>query len=119
MTNTIAKPIITDMWAEIEVQALGIDVPKWIDQDIMAYDVAAIVQGGCASGAYMPAVIYFTAGNIMAKHGDTVLDYLDSYLGELPTIPDGSSWSGIAVFYLSCAVECWAVGTSDQIEEMI
>ena len=41
-----------------EIDGLDIDVPGWIDQDITPADVAAIVQGGCASGAYMPAVTY-------------------------------------------------------------
>ena len=36
---------------ETKVNALGIEVPEWIDQDITTYDVVAIVAGGCASGA--------------------------------------------------------------------
>jgi hypothetical protein len=40
-------------------------VPDWVQSDISPYDVAAIVQGGCASGAYMPAVTYYTARNTM------------------------------------------------------
>ena len=40
---------ITDLDVDIEV-------PGWIEQDISPQDVAAIVQGGCESGAYMPAV---------------------------------------------------------------
>ena len=42
------------------ISALDVDIeiPRWIEQDISPQDVAAIVQGGCESGAYMPAVTY-------------------------------------------------------------
>jgi len=33
-------------------------IPQWIEQDITPSTVAAILQGGCESGAYMPAVTY-------------------------------------------------------------
>jgi hypothetical protein len=89
---------------------INITIPAWIEQDISPYDIAAICQGGCASGAYMPAVTYFEAKATMAKHGDEVLQYIEDALGELPQPPADSSWSGIAVFYLSVAVELWAGG---------
>ena len=84
------------------------DIPAWIDQDITPADVAAIMQGGCASGAYMPAVTYHTARQVMAEHGDDVLDYIEAELGEIPAPAPGTSWSGIACHYLSMAVELWA-----------
>jgi hypothetical protein len=90
----------------------GVEVPAWIEQDISPYDVAAIVQGGCASGAYMPAVTYATAQEIMNEHGDDVLDYINDVDPGLLVIPgdviEGTSWAGIAVYYLSVAVELWA-----------
>ena len=99
------------------VKSLGIDVPAWIDQDITATDVESIVQGGCESGAYMPAVTYHIANKTMSEHGDDVLEYIENVLGELPSIT-GESWSGIAVKFLSCAVELWASSALDEIEEM-
>ena len=88
----------------------NIDAPAWIDwrQDISPSTIAAIVQGGCASGAYMPAVTYHDAAQTMARHGDDVLQYIEDAYGELPQPDRSESWSGIAVFYLSCAVEIWA-----------
>ena len=68
--------------------------------------IAAINQGGCASGAFMPAVIYSDALDCMNKHGDEVMDYLFFELGEIPK-PNSESWSGMAVFYVSAAVELW------------
>ncbi len=97
----------------------GIEVPEWIDQDITCYKIAAIMQGGCASGAYMPAVTYHTAARMMAEHGDDVLKYIENELGELPTPPSGTSWSGMAVFYLSYAVELWASGVESQLEDKL
>lgn len=87
-----------------------IEIPQWIDQNITPYDIAAICQGGCASGAYMPAVSYFEANKTMSEHGDDVLDYLNAIYGELPKPPEDTSWRGLAVFYLSCAVESFCLG---------
>lgn len=84
------------------------DVPAWIDQDITTADIAAINQGGCASGAYMTAVTYHKANAIMAEYGDDVLAYIEDAYGELPEVPAGTSWSGMAVFYLSVGVESFA-----------
>lgn len=106
-----------DLWnCDRTVTDFDIDVPAWIEQDISCYTVAAIVQGGCASGAYMPAVTYYKAAQTMAEHGDDVLDYISNTLGELPKIPDDESWSGIAVFFLSHAVELWALSAHDELE---
>ena len=108
------------LWDNDEpVTELGIDVPAWIDQDITPYDIAAIVQGGCASGAYMPAVTYHTARETMNEQGDEVLKYIEESLGELPSPPTGESWSGIAIHYLSMAVELWAGGVEEEIAEAL
>ncbi len=108
-----------DIWNdETPVSEYGIEVPSWIEQDVTAQDIAAIMQGGCASGAYMPAVTYYTASQTMAEYGDYVLQYIQDALGELPTIPADSSWSGTAVLYLSTAVELWACGVESQLEEI-
>lgn len=104
------------MWNnENPVSALDIDVPAWIEQDITPADIAAICQGGCDSGAYMPAVTYHTATETMAKHGDDVLQYIQDAIGGLPIVPPDSSWSGIAVFYLSYAVDLWAASVEDEV----
>ena len=87
-------------------------IPAWIDQNITPADVAAICQGGCDSGAYMPAVTYWQALETMGTHGDEILGYIENALGEVPapsaTTPAGQSWSGLACYYLSYAVELWA-----------
>ena len=95
---------------------LGVTVPAWIEQDITPATVAAIVQGGCASGAYMPAVTYHDALRMMADHGDDVLEYIEDSMGEIPTPKAGESWSGLATFYLSMAVELWAGGVMADLE---
>ena len=96
----------------------GIDVPRWIDQEISPSTVAAIVQGGCASGAYMPAVTYHEAQQTMNEHGDDVLQYIQDTLGELPKPKDEESWHGIACHYVSCAVELWASGAEAELQEI-
>ena len=95
--------------------APDVGVPDWIESDISPSDIAAILQGGCASGAYMPAVTYHKALATMAEHGDDVLDYIDNSIGGLPP-PAGASWSGMACHYLSCAVELWASSVEAEVE---
>jgi hypothetical protein len=90
-----------------------VKVPEWISTDLTPADIAAVNQGGCASGSYMPAVEYHTAGMTMACHGDDVLQYLEDMTGELPTPPQDICWSGLAVFYLSKAVELFCAIHSD------
>lgn len=110
-----------DLWNDdepISDRFDDIDVPTWIDDDISPHDVAAIVQGGCASGAYMPAVTYHTAAVTMSLYGDDVLDYISDQLGELPMPDSGVSWSGIACHFLSIAVELWASGAHSILESL-
>jgi len=102
---------------QTQVIELSIDVPAWIDQDITTTVVESICQGGCESGAYMPAVTYHIANGIMGEHGDAVLEYIEDVMGELPSVT-GESWSGIAVKFLSYAVELWASGALNEIEEL-
>lgn len=111
---------------EEPVSELGLTVPAWIDQDISPSEIAAIVQGGCASGAYMPAVTYYDAGQTMEKWGDDILNYLDEYadgddLGtvSLDNFVLDDVWLGLSVHLLSSAVELWASSVIDEIEEKL
>ena len=107
-----------DLWKHEEpVSEHGIDVPAWIDQEISPSTIAAIVEGGCASGAYMPAVTYHEALQTMNDHGDDVLDSIE---GIVPLAsPDGISWAGLACYYVSSAVELWACGVKAVLEELV
>lgn len=110
-----------DLWNEdrpIMTLCDDLDVPAWIEQDISPADVAAIIQGGCDSGAYMPAVTYYRALATMAEHGVEVLQFIEDCWGELPTPPKDTSWSGLACFYLSTAVELWASSAADVLESV-
>jgi len=101
------------------VSTLGIDVPPWIDQDITPCDVAAVIQGGCNSGAYMPAVTYWQAMETMAEHGDNVLDFIEDALGEIQYPDCSTSWAGLACHFLSVAVELWCSGVEDEIRTIL
>ena len=108
-----------DIWntdtAISKIDGLDITIPAWIDQDISPYDVAAICQGSCASGAYMPAVTYHLALKTMQEPGDDVLQYIEDAMGELPSVA-GQGWSQMACTYLSCAVELWACSVESELE---
>ena len=103
----------------MKLQDLNIEIPEWIEQDIETDDIEAIVEGGCSSGAYMPAVRYYDAIQTMSQHGDDVLEFIDNVLGEVPAPPKESSWSGIAVHYLSTAVELWAFEVESEVKEAL
>jgi hypothetical protein len=97
-----------------------VDIPTFINNNLTGSDVAAINQGGCASGAYMPAVTYHQARETMNEHGDDVLQFIEDHLGGgLYAPPQGSSWSGHAVHYVSLAVELWASGIEDELIDAI
>lgn len=109
-----------------------IDVPAWIHSDHFDADVLSdpshedhaemvsylqdICQGGCASGAYMPAVTYHQALATMNEYGDEVLPYIEGNYGEIPTAPEATSWAGLACHYLSFAVELWAHGALAELD---
>lgn len=99
-------------------ELLNCEIPRWIESDITANTVIAICQGGCASGAYMPAVTYHIAMREMFQHGDDVLDYIADQYGEVPAPDKHESWDGMAVFYLSTAVEIWASGIISELEAL-
>lgn len=99
-----------------------VDVPDWIEQDITPADVAAIVQGGCASGAYMPACRYSDAVKTMSDHGDDVMQYLED--NDFASMMDADkimkqSWSGLACHFLSAAVELWAANVESELDDML
>lgn len=109
-----------EIWnCETEVsELLNITQPDWIAYPLTAMDIASICQGGCASGAYMPAVTYNIAMREMAIHGDAVMDYIFDQLGDIPTPDKNENWSGMACFYLSTAVELWAGDVMRRLEEV-
>jgi hypothetical protein len=113
----------TDLWSHDEpIHELDIDVPRWIDSDITPADVAAILQGGCASGAYMPAVTYHQALATMSEHGDDVLQWLEDY--RVAEVLDAEkllsySWAGMACYLLSAAVEDWARHVEDEVTQAL
>ena len=48
-----------------------------------------------------------------------LLQFIEDACGEIPKLPETTSWSGVAVFYLSAAVELWASGIHDELTEAI
>ena len=112
-----------------------IGIPDWLDADrwenkskirgwlrdhgsLTPADVAAILKGGCDSGAFMPAVTYWSAKAAMNSWGDEILAYIEDRLGDVPAPDDKnrSSWGTLACFYVSVAVELWASDTLAALE---
>lgn len=94
---------------EIEDFNDWLDRPDWIEDAFAEVgDLEAIVHGGCASGAYMPAVTYYKARETMSIYGDDVLESIDDYLADVGVSLEGESWSGVCCMLLSIAVEQWA-----------
>lgn len=97
-----------DLWNMEEPARNFADMPRWIDPGFTVQDAMAVHQGGCASGAYMPAVTYHQANDTMHTYGNEVLEYLEEFLDVLPAIPEGLSWGQMASHYLAYAVDLWA-----------
>ena len=103
----------------IETGALaGLEIPAWIDQEITVCTVRAICQGGCVSGAYMPAVIYFEAKQTMAQHGSDIFDFIFDRLDKDGLRHECSDFGMMCSFYVSSAVQLWAAEALYMIEEL-
>lgn len=99
------------LWNHLEPIA---DKPPWITGEITGSTLEAIYQGGCASGAYMPAVTYRDALATMAAHGDEVTEYIAEH-GYKPSVEPGTAWSVMACNLLSLAVEIWVMNKRDEL----
>jgi hypothetical protein len=110
------------MTENTELREVGVEVPSWIDQDITIGEVCQIVDFGCASGAYMPAVTYSSALNTMERYSVEVFDWLDDYgpsAKEVLANSGAHSWSSIACDILSAAVESWSQVVYDEIAPFV
>lgn len=98
-------------------QHAWIEADYFVDKgtDDCIHNLTAVAEHGCASGAYMPAVTYHTAREVMHEHGDRVIEYIYDVLGEVPLKVE--TYSGMCVHFLSMAVELLAQQVLDQIEE--
>ena len=123
LTYTQAKQIISNHSRyDLEgfLETIG-EQPSWLchmGELESISEIQAILQGGCSSGAYMPAVTYYDALQCMSEYGNEVLDYIESCYGELPEIEKGSSWSGMAVLFCSYAVELYCSQFSDLLDNV-
>lgn len=79
-------------------------------------EIQAILQGGCASGAYMPAVTYSTSLECMAQCSDSVEKQLAEMDLEFSFNPANDSFSGFCVDLCSAAVEAWCYQFADILD---
>ena len=96
----------------------GIEPPHWISETISTLDVAAIIEGGCQSGTYPPAVEYRQALETMRRYGDEIFEFIKDNQWELPRF-EITSWKAGAVEIVSTAVEMWCNNVADELAERI
>ena len=118
MTDTTNQPI--DLAHKID-EILEENAPAWINevQKITVYDLQSIAQGGCESGAYMPATTYYDAKEVMHKHGDDITDSITDLFedGIKYDIAD-DTWAGFCSKVYSMAVENWVNEQMAMIEAL-
>ena len=112
-----------DLWTDTPLSDLlpDLEIPHWIEEGLTDSDISAICQGGCASGAYMPAVTYFQARETMNEHGDDILTTMYELGGcdPLQTFNvQEQSWEGFACYLVSYAVEAWASTVLAELEDL-
>ena len=118
MTNTTNQSI--DLALKID-EILEENAPAWINEveKITVYDLQAIAQGGCESGAYMPAVTYHTAKEVMHKHGDDITDSItDIFEDGIKYDIANDTWFGFCSKVYSMAVENWVNEQMRMIEDL-
>jgi len=75
--------------------------PDWLKElcrlgehrDLTGSDIASINQGGCESGAFMPAVTYWVAKEVFVSHGDEMLNWIES----ASSADDRTIWAGLTL----------------------
>ncbi|MEE8598927.1 MAG: hypothetical protein V3S69_05375 [Dehalococcoidales bacterium] len=81
-------------------------------------NLQAILQGGCASGAYMPAVTYHTANLCMAEYHTEIEELLteDGCDSEWVFNTATDSWACFASKLVASAVEVWVGQFADILD---
>ena len=82
-------------------------------------DAQAILQGGCESGAYTPAVTYQTAQAIMNQYSDsieTIFEHLDSGYTVIEWDIMRDTFATFCVKVVSMAVELWVQQFAEELE---
>ena len=80
-------------------------------------EMQAIIQGGCASGAYMPAVTYAVALECFTEHSNEITDLLEEFGYEDFTFClKTETLSSFASSMVSAAVECWVNQFQDMLD---
>lgn len=96
------------------------DQPEFITamQSIDWHDAQSILQGGCASGAYMPAVTYHTALKTMSEHYDSVESFIETSYCEthFEWRVMEENFPSFCTQVLSLAVECWVSQFAEELE---
>ena len=101
-------------WRDI-IEAMNTQ-PVFLEYTLEIYDIASINQGGCASGAYMPAVTYAKALDTMNTFYDVIEWEIKAAIGGVPVIDADISWPHLAVQYVSLAVELWCLQWDEVLE---
>ena len=96
----------------------GIEPPQWISETISTTDVAAIIEGGCRSDTYPPAVSHAQALETMNRYGDEIFEFIKDNQWEVPRF-EITSWKAGAVKIVSTAVAIWCGNVADELAERI
>lgn len=123
LTYSQAKTLINDLGrdtVETFVNDLD-DQPKFLEYMGEIEDVAELISiygGGCASGAYMPAVTYYKAKQCLFEHEESLLAQIEHF----ETIEwnlEQETLGGIAAKICSMAVEDYVQQFSEVIEVLM
>lgn len=108
---------MTDPKFDMESTIPTDDVPIWArGMEWRGEDVRCVAEYGCAGGTYPQAVIWNDAIETMGEFGEEIFEYLEDTFGAVPEPASGMSWGGMAVHFVSTAVQLWASYTLDRIQ---
>lgn len=120
LTYSQCKAVIENLGRD-ELETFISDInnqPKFLKFMGEIEDVAeliAISEGGCASGAYMPAVTYATALECMFYHSESVEGQIE-YMEELTFNIGSETFSGFCVNLCAMAVESYVHNFDEVID---
>ncbi|AHK11328.1 hypothetical protein S14_219 [Shewanella sp. phage 1/4] len=121
LTFSQTKTIINDLGrSDLEsfLEAMN-DQPeflKFMGEIDSVSELISIYEGGCASGAYMPAVTYYTANQCMASDASGSVEEEIEHYEEITFNPSEESFSQFASKLCAMAVESFVQKHAEVIE---
>lgn len=120
---TLIKPTHPGMYDLLRKEQAKVDQPleTWASE-LSTEEAFRVARHGCEASPYMPAVTYSLANEIMFRHGDNVMEFLDDYglsaeLKHSSEFFNADSWTMMSARALITAVNLLSLTACECLKE--